>query len=252
LLRIDHGFAGLGIDHPVAFERPVQQFVILDGAVGDDRGGDVEHQRRLLARGNRDRQRIGAEQRLGAAGERHVVGIGHGRIDADHVGLERQRGVDAGSSGVAGIAAADPGDAVLAREFDRRFRRLGDDEMAHAVVAIDQRGGRRRARHRDIGPRIGRAELEALHVLRQAEDAMGVGTDEVGLQHQLGDLASIGRRHAGFLHSVDDKTGDRRGRHAAGFWRRLHVHGYFPVNIFSALPLRIAFLSASEIFNDRT
>ena len=96
--------------------------MVLDRAVGHDRGRDVEHQRRLLAGRDRDRQRIGAEQRLGAAGERHVVGVGDRRIDADHVGLERQRGVDAGGAGMVRHAHADPGDAGFARDFDRGFR----------------------------------------------------------------------------------------------------------------------------------
>jgi hypothetical protein len=189
---------------------------------------------------------------LGAAGERHVVGIRHRRIDADHIVLQRQRGIDAGSTRVPRVAAADPGDAVLARKFDGGLRRLGDDQMAHAVVSIDQRSGRRAARHGDIGPRIGGAELEPLHVLRQAEDAVRVGADEVGLQHQLGDLTGVALWYAAFLYGGDDEAGDRRGRDTSGLGRRLHVHSYFPDSIFSALPLRIASLAASAIFNDRT
>ena len=117
--------------------------MVLDGAVGHDRGRDVEHHGRLLRRRGRDRQRVGAEQRLGAAGKRHVVGIRRRRIDADHVGLERRRGVNAGSTGMTRHAAADPGDAVFARELDCRFRGARDDQMAHAIIAIDQCGGRR-------------------------------------------------------------------------------------------------------------
>ena len=201
---------------------------------------------------DRDRQRIGAEQRLGAAGERHVVGVGDRRIDADHVGLERQRRIDAGRTGMARHAAADPGHAAFARELDRGFRRARDDEMAHAVVAVDQRGRRRAARDLDVGARIGRSQFQPLHILRQAEHAMRVGADEIGFQHQLGDLGGIGRRHAGFHHGVDDQAGDGRNRNAAGLGRSLHVHDGFPDNKVSAWPPRMAALSASEIFKDRT
>ena len=57
-----------------------------------------------------------------------------------------------------------------------------------------------------FGARIGRAELEPLHVLRQAEDAVRVGADQIGLQHQLGDLGGIGVRHAAFEHRVVDQA----------------------------------------------
>ena len=160
LVRIGDGGARFGVDHPVRLQRAVLQAVVLDGAVGHDRGRDVEHQRRLLAGRNRDRQRIGAEQRLGAAGERHVVGIGHRRIDADHVGLERQRGIDAGGPRVARHEAADPGDAALARQLDGGFGGARHHQMAHAVVAVDQRGRRRGAVDLDVGLGVGRAELQ--------------------------------------------------------------------------------------------
>ncbi len=102
--------------------------------------------------------------------------------------------------------------------------------------------------HLDVGARIGRAEFEPLHVLRQAEHAVRIGAGEIGLQHQLGDLGGVGRRHAGFRHGVDDQAGDGRNRNAAGLGCGLHVHGYFPANKASALPPRMAALSASEIF----
>ena len=137
------GLAGLRIDHPAVVQRLVLQLVVLHRAVGDDRGGDVEHHRRLLAGRNCNRDRIGAEQRLGAARKRHVVGVGDRRVDADHVGLQRHRGIDAGRAGMVRHHAADPGDAVLARELDGGLRGARDDQMAHAVVAVDH-GGRRR------------------------------------------------------------------------------------------------------------
>ena len=125
--------------------------------------------------------------------------------------LQRQRGVDAGRAGMAGHRAADPGDAAFARQLDRRLRRARDDEMAHAVVAMHQRGRRRGALDLDVRPRIGRAELQPLHVLRQAEHAVRVGADQIGFQHQLGDLRGVGSRHAGLPHAVVDQAAHGRG-----------------------------------------
>jgi hypothetical protein len=81
---------------------------------------------------------------------------------------------------------------------------------------------------------------------------MRVCPDEIGLQHQLGDLGSVGRRHAGFHHGVDDQAADGRGGNADGLGRGLHIHDGLPDSKASAWPPRMAALSASEIFNERT
>ena len=81
---------------------------------------------------------------------------------------------------------------------------------------------------------------------------MRVGADKIRLQHQFGDLGGIGRRHAGFQHGIYDQAGDGGGRNAAGLGRSLHFHDGFPDNKVSAWPPKMAALSASEIFKDRT
>ena len=79
---------------------------------------------------------------------------------------------------------------------------------------------------------------------------MRIGADEIGLQHQFGDLGGVGRRHAGLHHGIDDQAGDRGNRRARDFG--LNVHFGIPARNFSKLPCRIAVLSASEIFKPRT
>ena len=66
--------------------------------------------------------------------------------------------------------------------------------MAHAVVAVDQRG-RRRASASTLmfGRGLIEPSLSRCDILRQAEDAVRIGAGEVGLQHQLGDLGGVGR-----------------------------------------------------------
>ena len=95
-------------DHPACRHLLALQPIVLHRAVGDDRGRDIEHHRRLLARRNGDRERIGAEQRFDAAPGRHVVGAGDHRVDADHAVLKRHRGIDAGRAGVVRCAARRP------------------------------------------------------------------------------------------------------------------------------------------------
>ena len=79
---------------------------------------------------------------------------------------------------------------------------------------------------------------------------MRIGAGQIGLQHQLGDLAGVDWRHAGLDHRVADKAGDGHGGDAIHFGRCIHFG--MPARNFSKLPLRIAVLSASEIFSPRT
>ena len=81
---------------------------------------------------------------LGAAPGRHVVGARDRRVDADHAVRERQRRIDAGGAGMVRAPRADPGDTGRARELDRGLGGARHHQVAHAVVAVDQRGRRRR------------------------------------------------------------------------------------------------------------
>ena len=63
---------------------------------------------------------------------------------------------------------------------------------------------------------------------------MRIGADEIGFQHQFGDLAGVRRRHAGFHHGVGDQAADGRRGDTTGLGRGPHVHGYFPASKVSA------------------
>ena len=78
---------------------------------------------------------------------------------------------------------------------------------------------------------------------------MRVGAGEIGLHHQLGDLAGVGRRHAGLDHGIDDERGDGGDRDAlAG----VGLHDGLPDSNVSARPPRMLALSSSEIRKPRT
>jgi hypothetical protein len=104
---------------------------------------------------------------------------------------------------------ADPADARFARKRDRGVRGAAHHEMAHAVVAVDQR--RRGRGFRDGDPRlcVEAAGADAADILRQAKDAVGIGAGEVGLGHQLGDLAGIGRRKPDGAERIGSEGRDR-------------------------------------------
>ena len=123
-------------------------------------------------------------------------------------------------------AHADPADAGVARELDRGLGGARHHQMAHAVVAVDQRGRGRGLLDPDVGLRIDAAAAQPLDVLRQPEHAVGVGAGEVGLEHQLGDLGGVGGRQPDRLERIRDQRGDGRGRHPR---RRIDlIHGAVP------------------------
>src|SRR5215470_7334141 len=63
--------------------------------------------------------------------------------------------------------------------------------MTHAVVAVDERGGRLLAHDADVWAGIEAACLDAAGILRQPADAVAVGALQVGLRHQRGDDSGI-------------------------------------------------------------
>ena len=90
-------------------------------------------------------------------------------------------------------ARADPADAGIAGKLDRGLGGARHHQMAHAVVAVDQRGRCRGLLDADVGLRIDAAAAHPVDVLPQPEHAVGVGAGEVGLEHQLGDLGGVAR-----------------------------------------------------------
>ena len=85
--------------------------------------------------------------------------------------------------------------------------------MAHAVVAVDQRGRGAALDHLDVRARIDVAALEGAHVAGQAEDAVRVRAGEVGVEHGAGDDAGVRlRQPAG--ERVGHERAQMRGRDA--------------------------------------
>jgi hypothetical protein len=187
----------LPVDHPAFRHRFALLRGDLDLAVGGDRGGHVEHQRRLLERRHGDRDRVGRQQHVNPAPRRQVVGVADCEIDPDHVVGERHRGIDRGGAGMVAMPHPDPADAVVARQVDRGLDRAGDHQAAEAVVAIDQRGG-----------------LDAADILRQPKHPVPVGARDVGGGHQLRCPLCRRRRNTDRPVGGGDKAGQRRRRDA--------------------------------------
>jgi hypothetical protein len=117
---------------------------------------------------------------------------------------------------------ADPRHAGLARQRNRGLGSARHHQVAHAVVAVDQRGRGRALRDRDVRMRIEAARLEPPNVLRQAEHAVRVRAGQVRRAHQSGADRRILARQAGSAERIRDQRADRRDRH-------VRIHGPVPV-----------------------
>ena len=78
--------------------------------------------------------------------------------------------------------------------------------MAHAVVAVDQRGRGRALDHLDLGLRIDHAALELAHIAREPEDAVRVRAGQVGFQHRAGDDGGVGCGQPAGAQGVGEKV----------------------------------------------
>ena len=173
-LAVGDRLAVLAADHPADRQRPALVGVGADGAVRGDGGCDVEHDRRLLAGRDRDRDRIGAKQRLGTAPGRHEVGGRDRAVDADHAVLERDGGVGRAGARMVGAPHADPGDAGLARNLDGEIGGVGHHQMAHAIVAVDEGSSGSALQDLDGGARIEMSAPKQTHIAGEPEDAVRI------------------------------------------------------------------------------
>ena len=225
--RQQHAFVGapgIGERLAVASDHPADRHLLAalgletHLAEGGDRRRHVQHDGRLLTGGNRDGERIGAEQVLDRAPGRQMVVAADREIEPDHVVGERHHRVGSGRARMVAHARADPGDAVVLRLLDRGHGGETHHQMADAVVAIDQRGRRPLPHDADIRTRIDPARLQAPRIDRQADHAVGIRAAQIGLDHQAGeDIGVVGRQAGGLEGALDERHQDcsRDARHVA-------------------------------------
>ncbi len=196
------GASGVGqriahaIDHPALRHGFAAQRLGLDLAIGGDRRRHVEHDRRVLPGGNGDGNRIGAQEHVRAAPWRQVVGAADGDVEADHVAGERHHGIERRRAGMVAVVSADPGDAGCRGLLHRQLGGAAHHQMTQRIVAIQHRHGGALFFHRNGRTGVDAAGLNALDILRQPENAVAVGADQIGLRHQRRDLGGIAGRHA--------------------------------------------------------
>ncbi len=120
-----------------------------------------------------------------------MVGVADREIEPDHVVGERHPRIERGGAGMVGELRVDPADAGRARFLDCDPGGAAHHQMAHAVVAVDQRGRGLLAHHADVGLGVEAAGFDAAGILRQPADAVAVGALQIGLRHQRGDDSGV-------------------------------------------------------------
>ena len=156
-----------------------------------DGGGEIHHHRGAVPGRDRDRQRVGAEQQVGAAPGRHLVAAADRAVDADHAVRERHRGIDRSRAGVVAVARAGPADAGLRRLPDRRPGRPFDREVTHPVVAVHECDRSRFPQDRDLRGPVDAPAPYAFQIIRQAEDPVRVEAGAVGGHHEPRDIRRV-------------------------------------------------------------
>ena len=165
-----------------------------DFAGGDGGGGHIQQHRAGQVAGDADADRVGAKAAGAAAkgGYGFGAGAGVGGEQGNHSFPGAYCGVVAQASDVALAADGESGDAVLFGLGDGHpGSPFGDDE-AEAPVAVDNGGGGGFGEHLKGGAGYDVAAVNALAVFGDVDDAVGVVSDEVGLDLVGGDDFGFG------------------------------------------------------------
>ena len=125
-----------------------------------------------------------------------MVGVADREIHADHVVRERHPRVQRRRARVIAHSRSDPRDARHARLVDGELGGARHDQMAHAVVAVDERHAGPLLQHANVGAELDPAGANAPRIVRQADDAVAVRTLQIGFRHQRCDSDRVGVGHA--------------------------------------------------------
>jgi hypothetical protein len=168
---------------------------------------------------------------IGLVESSHVVGVADSEVQPGHAVLDRHRRVEGGRPGVVAAVDSDPGDPRGLRLLDGGLRGEAHHHVAHAVVAVDERHPRGLAGDADLGFDVDRSALDAPDVLRQPEDAVAVGAEQVGARHQLRAGRGVLRGKADGEQGLGNEANEARGWNACrGRWGRRLVPGGHAAN----------------------
>src|SRR5512138_294744 len=103
-----------------------------------------------------------------------MIGVTDRQVEPDHVVLHRHPRVERRGTGVIAVMHANPRNAGALRLFDRFQRGGPHHDMAHAVVAVEERHAVALALDTYVRSQIDSARANASNVLRKSEDAVSL------------------------------------------------------------------------------
>jgi hypothetical protein len=121
---------------------------------------------------------------------------------------ERHRHVKRRRPGVIAHTRADPADSRRLGLFDCQFGGAAHHQMAHAVVAVDQRSRSALADDADVWLGIDAAGTQTANVKRQPDHAMGVAAAQIRFNHKVTENLRVGFRQAGSDKGAGHKAGE--------------------------------------------
>ena len=125
-----------------------------------------------------------------------MVGIADREVEPDHVVGERHRGVEGSRAGMVAELRVYPAYSGGPRLFDGHLGRALHDEVAHAIVAIQDGRAGVLVYDMDVGPDVEAAGFDPPDILRQPADAVPIRTLQVGGRHEGCDGCGVGVRQA--------------------------------------------------------
>ena len=163
-------------------------------ALGDHRGGEVEHDRRLAGPRHADAERRRREPALGAAERRHQhAARGVDEMHGDEPGLGRHLGPVADPADVAGIPQRHHGEAHGLALVDADGDGLRRHRLAEAVQPVDHRQHRRLGDHLGLAVGVHDAVALPLHVARHTRNAVAVVARQIGGDQVFADALGLPR-----------------------------------------------------------
>ena len=134
---------------------------------------------------------------------------GIGARDANHILLSRHRRIVASDAIVARIAHGNHAQTILFRLINCHFHRFIADDLAHAVVAVNDRCGRRFLHDFKIGNGVLNADINAVNINGlKTVDSVGFNAPAVGLQQYVRANLRILARNANAYECVRYKRAD--------------------------------------------
>ncbi len=146
---------------------------------------------------------VGAEKGLPPA-ERNDTCIGVGGNHRHHFFVDRHVDVICEGAAMAAVLNAHETDTVRARRFNGKLGRLFCSHVTDTTVGVDQSHGGAYLLYRQVGIQIHAAFAHAIGVMLNPQDAVGVGTPQIGKNKDVRDHPGVFFSHAYFRKTTND------------------------------------------------